>query len=196
MFFVVADKCFDRTHGIHHSLLIFRGKFFEQRAGVALRTLVDRRKGFAALGRQRQNDLPSVFFRPLAADQFLFGEAGKDAAEIAVIEAELGGEIGRRAAFAPRQFVEDARLRERKRRIQKAGLQQTDLARVEAREMPHRADARFKSGIRLRKHGARSCISIFDIVKQLLDFVNYLAVVPLSSSFLGRMLRCNLRRLA
>ena len=73
--------------------------------------------------------------------QAVLAEAAQDAAEIAVVEVEIGRERARRHLLAMRELVEHARLGEREARVHQALLQQAELARVEAGEAPHRGDA-------------------------------------------------------
>ena len=100
-------------------------------------------------------------------EQPLLAEAAQDAAQIPVVEIEVGGELARGHVLAMRQLVEHARLGEREARVHQALLQQAELARVEAREAPHRGDALFELGMcswatcRVEQAG--------DSVKQLFD---------------------------
>ena len=67
-------------------------------------------------------------------------ESLEDAAEIAGIETEFSGDIGRGRLVAPADFVEDARFGEREHAAAIAFLQNADTPRVEAVELADRED--------------------------------------------------------
>ena len=72
-----------------------------------------------SLGHGRAGDQPGLL-QPL-----------QGAAEIARIEAEIAGKIGRRQAVAMGQLIEQARLGERETALQQVLIEHTDAARIE-----------------------------------------------------------------
>ncbi len=94
--------------------------------------------------------MPAVILRALLREQPFVGEAAQDAAEIAVIEVERGGEFARGHLLAMRQLIEHAPFGEGKAGVNQPLLQQSELARVEARKAAHSRDAGFQvvGGIR------------------------------------------------
>src|SRR5258707_367368 len=86
------------------------------------------RVGLAALRRDGDQALAAGARRAPLLEQAVVAEAPQDAAEITVIEIEIGGKLARRDLVAMRELIEDARLRERESRVDQAFLQQAELA--------------------------------------------------------------------
>jgi hypothetical protein len=139
-----------------------------------VRALVERRERLATFRRDRDQALAAVVRRARFLQQAVLAEAAQDAAEIAVVEVEVGGERARRHLLAVGELVEHARFREREARVDQALAQQAELAGVEAGEAPHRGDALLQT-VRSRQHGH---LQIGDSVNQLLDGVKYLSRSP------------------
>src|SRR5262245_23493953 len=74
-------------------------------------------------------------------DEPALAEAAQDAAEIALIKAEVGGNLGRRRLLPVRELVEHASFRQRIRAVEEVLLQHADAPRVDAVEPADRADA-------------------------------------------------------
>jgi len=85
--------------------------------------------------------LPRIDVRRLALDDAAFQETLEEAAEVAGIDPEILGEIGRGRRLAMRQLVDDPRLGQRELAAVIALVQHADLARVEPRKAPHCLDA-------------------------------------------------------
>ena len=115
------------------------------RAGVDLGE-----RGFALLG-ERQNGLAAIGLGRAAHEVAALLEALQHATEIAGIEVQLSGQLGRRGGLVMRELVDDAALGQRERAAEQALVQHADPARVEAREAAHGLDMLQLLGFR---HGA------------------------------------------
>src|SRR4029453_9376919 len=91
--------------------------------------------------RQRQQALPPIVGRGGFDDEPALAKAAQDAAEIAVIEAELRGDFARGRLVPASELVKHARFGERVGGPQEAVLEHADPPRVKAIETPHGADA-------------------------------------------------------
>ena len=87
-------------------------------------------------------------FDAVRAQQALPLEPAQDAAEVAGVEAEVLGELGRGRLRPVGELVEHAAFGERERALQQPFLQHADALRVEAREAPHRGDALLEARLR------------------------------------------------
>src|SRR5512133_379934 len=100
--------------------------------------LIKGREGHAAFCGQRQKALPPIVGRGGLHDQAALNEAAQDATEIAVIESELGRDLGCRRRGSLRKLIEHARLGERVGTSEKTVLEHADAPRVEAIEAADR----------------------------------------------------------
>jgi hypothetical protein len=98
-------------------------------------------------------------------------EPAQDAAEIAVIEAELGGDVCGSRLLAVCEFVKDASFGQGKRTFQKVVAQHADTAGVGPVEAPDGAHALVK---RMIGHGNALILRVCANIKELCDFVKYL----------------------
>src|SRR5438128_1214380 len=112
----------------------------EHLAHRAARAVVERAKGLAPFGRERQAGLASVVLGGLALHQALPAQALEEAAEVTKIEVEFRAERARSALAALPELIQYARLRQRERAAEVARLQRADAPRVEAVEAPHGVD--------------------------------------------------------
>jgi len=91
-------------------------------------------ESFSALGGQFKKDLAAVGWGCRPANQAALFEFAQDAAEIARVEAQFLAEFGGGGALAMSDLIQNASLRERKRALEKALAQHTDLPGVETVE--------------------------------------------------------------
>src|SRR5204863_9826149 len=92
--------------------------------------------------RRREDVAARVCFRGRAFQPSAFLECTQDAAQITSVESERAAQIARGKPGAVARFVQDARLGQRERAVQEAFLEDADLARIEAVEVPDSADVR------------------------------------------------------
>jgi hypothetical protein len=102
----------------------------------------ERSKDLAASSREAQKALPAVGGGALAANQAAAFEVGENAAQVSGIEAQFPPQVASGGFVAMREFVEDADFSEGKGAVEKAVLQNTNLAGVKAVEAPNFADCR------------------------------------------------------
>ena len=126
-----ASTSFDRATG---------GERIEQAADFQNAMRFDRRETLAAALGDREVASPAVGLGGLPADQPVRFEVAQDAAEVAGIESQIAGDFGRGRPVALTDFVEHARLRQRKRAADPAFAQDADALRVEPVEAPQRRD--------------------------------------------------------
>ena len=105
-------------------------------------TLFERTKRGGAFGGQGQVGLAAIGSRGLAINPAAFFEAGKNAAEITGIDAELGGEPGGGNASMRRMrdLVEQTYFGQRERGGEQPLLEEADLAGIETVEVANGGD--------------------------------------------------------
>ena len=111
---------------------------------------VEQRERLASPRREREQPGARVLGRALGAHQAAPAERSQHAAEIAGVEVELGAQLGRGAAPAPAELVDEARLGQRIGAADEAGAQRADAACVESVEAAHRVDPHARHA---REHG-------------------------------------------
>ena len=140
------DQILHRRHRADDAFLLDGIEPFEHCGDLVVRTLVEWREGLAALGGDRDQALSRIVRCRLAGDEAVLGEAPQDAAEIAGVEPEVGGERSRGDRLTMCKLPEDARLGHRESGVEEMLVQQADLARVEAGEAAHGGDATLQVG--------------------------------------------------
>src|SRR5262245_5580970 len=95
--------------------------------------LKPRARPLAAPG-HRQIASSAILLRYVLTDQSSLVNPPQDTAEVPRIEAEIVGDVGRRRAVAMVDLVQHARLCQRKRAVEPAGLQHAEILRVKAVE--------------------------------------------------------------
>jgi hypothetical protein len=152
------------------ALLLFR-QTREQIADHRLRSVIELGKGGATLCCQLQRACTAIARRQGAADQAAPLEPAQDPAQISAIHTQLLAELGRGWPLAKGNFIEDTRLGQRKRALQKPVLEHSDFLGVEAIEPAQRGHSLIKGSLR---HSSRpTCFSQdAGIVSKLVDGVN------------------------
>ncbi len=90
-----------------------------------------------SLARERDVILSSIGCGRLSGDETAFFEAQQDAAKVPGIQPERSGDFSRRWSLPMCQFVEDPDVRERKRALEVALLQDPNLLSVKAVKAAH-----------------------------------------------------------
>src|SRR5262249_414145 len=123
-----------------------------------LGALIERCEGPAAFHRQREKALPPVIRRCCLDHEPTLAKAAQDAAEIAVIEAEFGGNLRGCPLLALGKLVEHACLGHRVGGLQEAILQQAKPTRIATIEGSYGGDTLLEIVIWNHRAGPRSVL--------------------------------------
>jgi hypothetical protein len=129
----------------------------------------------SALGCQFKEDLAAIGLGSRPANQAALFELAQDAAEIAWVESQFLAEFGGSGLRTVGDLVQNARLRQRKRAVEKTFTQYTDLPGVETVEaadgVDFLIDVLIGPGCRLGRHIVDSS-QLSDKVNYIVDYVN------------------------
>src|SRR6185369_184085 len=154
-----------RLHGAHRAdqaLAIGRGKLAQHGGDLVARAPVEERERRAPARREREQPGARVLARALGAHQAAPAERSEHAAEVARVQVQLRAQLGRGAAPAPAELVEQPRLGQRMGAADEARAQGADAACVESVEAAHRVDLHARDA---RKHGCfcQAFMNSFDL---------------------------------
>jgi hypothetical protein len=111
--------------------------------------------------------LATIGFRGMTANQLRGGEGAENAAEIAKVKVEMGGDLGGCGLRTIGEFVEDTRFGEGESAMEQVFVQRAEEVSIKAAEPADGSDLSFRDG--------QGHFLILDIVNQFIDFVKYLS---------------------
>jgi hypothetical protein len=143
---LAAEQLLDRPHRRQQLGPIGLAEGGEQAGDAVLAVLVERGEGALAGGSEAQVQVPGIVLGAHAPDQLAFLQAAQQPAEVARVEVEVAGKLGRGGPVAVREFPEQARFGQAEAGLGQPFLKHADAARVEAVEAADRGSGRLGGG--------------------------------------------------
>ena len=149
-----VEQVMDGLHGADDAGTLPGCEARESFAGLVGGEAVETGKGRLPFSCEPENDLAGICSRRSTREELLFFEFCEDAAQVAGIEVELGGDFSGAGASRAAQFVEHTRLSERAAVLQELIAEQADDAGVEAIESTVGGDGMIHFGGRRGNFGS------------------------------------------
>src|SRR4051812_26714782 len=136
----LIKQALHRLHGADQALTLAARQAAKHRRDLVARARIEQRMRLAALRRERKHAGARILRRALSAQQAAALEALQQAAEVACVEIQVGGQLARAAFAALADLADQARLGQRIRAAEQPRAQGADTACVESVETAHRID--------------------------------------------------------